>query len=375
MHYYQHNIKDYKADAGFLSLLEDAVYRRLLDIYYLDEKELVLDINILAQKIGAKNDEEKIILENILKLFFTKTKKGYKHTRCDEEIKQYHSKSEKARASVQKRYTNVVRSKYERSTNVLLTKNKEPRTNNDGGLPPISPPYPSQSSGSVANADKIGITKARNAITQAKMKQKPLGILVLILAFLLLGQPIQAKTPDKIVVRYTISTPSTSHNLRPKVKLVARGDGGRMESWRPSSTPIPTPTPSPRLEQRGEGVGTKEEVARIVRSVYKEEPDKAVAVFTAESGLNPLAKGWNCYYYREDGSRYSAACEIEDRENAWSVDCGVAQMNVAGKECPAEYMDAKWNIEKSYIWKYLPSGWRPWVAESTGKWLQFMPKI
>lgn len=290
MHYYQHNIKDYKADAGFLSLLEDAVYRRLLDIYYLDEKELVLDINILAQKIGAKNDEEKIILENILKLFFTKTKKGYKHTRCDEEIKQYHSKSEKARASVQKRYTNVVRSKYERSTNVLLTKNKEPRTNNDGGLPPISPPYPSQSSGSVANADKIGITKARNAITQAKMKQKPLGILVLILAFLLLGQPIQAKAPDKIVVRYTIKSPSTSHNLRPKVKLVARGDGGRMESWRPSSTPIPTPTPSPRPEQRGEGVGTKARVLAIAKERFGE---KHVASFEAlvqhESGFRPDA--------------------------------------------------------------------------------------
>lgn len=199
-------------------------------------------------------------------------------------------------------------------------------------------------------------------------------LLTLVVVLLLLGQPVQAK-PREITVRYTITLPSKSHNLRPVVKRVARGDRGGRTSWGPTSTPIPTPTPSPRPEQRGEGVGTKEEVARIVRSVYKEEPDKAVAVFTAESGLNPLAKGWNCYYFREDGSRYSAACEIEDRENAWSVDCGVTQMNVAGKECPAEYMDAKWNIEKSYIWKYLPSGWQPWVAEKTGRWLQFMSKI
>lgn len=182
---------------------------------------------------------------------------------------------------------------------------------------------------------------------------------------------MQAKS---VTVRYTIKMPSASHNLRPKVELVARGDGGGRTSWGPTSTPIPTPTSLPRPEQRGEGVGTKEEVARIVRSVYKEEPDKAVAVFTAESGLNPLAKGWNCHYYRDDGSQYSAACEIQDRENAWSVDCGVTQMNVAGKECPAEYLDARWNIEKSHMWKYTPRGWQPWVAEKTGRWLQFMKK-
>lgn len=116
----------------------------------------------------------------------------------------------------------------------------------------------------------------------------------------------------------------------------------------------------------------QEEIANKIRMVFTEEPEKAVAVFRAESGLRPDAQGWNCHYYRDNGDRYSAACEFSDRGRAWSVDCGIAQLNFPGLTCPAESLEADWNIQKAYEWKYKPSGWRPWVAEAKGRHLQFL---
>ena len=37
MHYYQHNIADYRKDTIHLTLLEHGVYRQLLDQYYLTQ--------------------------------------------------------------------------------------------------------------------------------------------------------------------------------------------------------------------------------------------------------------------------------------------------------------------------------------------------
>lgn len=119
------------------------------------------------------------------------------------------------------------------------------------------------------------------------------------------------------------------------------------------------------------------EIEKKICELWKDRCDVAIAVFKAESGLNPTAMGWNCYYYQEDGSRYSAACKTEaDRANAWSVDCGVTQMNVAGKTCPNEYFDPIWNIEKAYAWKYVTRGnqFTAWVAYTTGKHLAFLQK-
>lgn len=122
----------------------------------------------------------------------------------------------------------------------------------------------------------------------------------------------------------------------------------------------------------------QEDTANVIRRVFFEEPEKAVAVFRAESGLRADAQGWNCTYYRGDGTSYSTACEPGDRHMAWSVDCGVTQLNVQGQICPPEYFNVEWNVQKAKEWKYNPNklaggtGWGPWYAERNQRHLQFL---
>lgn len=82
----------------------------------------------------------------------------------------------------------------------------------------------------------------------------------------------------------------------------------------------------------------------------------ATAIFKTESGMNERAMNWNCRY-----NGVSKQCLPEDRGNAWSVDCGIAQINVAGKVCPEELFNPEKNIAKAYA-MYQQRGFQPWVS-------------
>jgi len=92
----------------------------------------------------------------------------------------------------------------------------------------------------------------------------------------------------------------------------------------------------------------------------KEGATEIVATFMAESGFRNDAMGWNCIYY-DNGKPYSGACAVQDRGQAWSVDCGIAQLNFKGMECPAEAFNPVWNITMARV-KYDRQGIRAWVA-------------
>jgi uncharacterized protein YdaU (DUF1376 family) len=129
VHYYQFNIGDYASHTRHLSLIEDAIYRRLLDLYYLHERPLNSGIASVARQIDARDYEAEVKI--ILEEFFQLSESGWINLRADKEIEQYHSKIEQAskagRASAEarlsKRSTTVL-------TDVQLNINQEPITNN-----------------------------------------------------------------------------------------------------------------------------------------------------------------------------------------------------------------------------------------------------
>lgn len=85
-------------------------------------------------------------------------------------------------------------------------------------------------------------------------------------------------------------------------------------------------------------------------------PKEFLAIARAESGMNPRAKNWNCWY-----GEVSRSCDKADRPRAWSVDCGLFQKNVLGTECPERLFDVDININETAS-LYESRGFQPWSA-------------
>lgn len=85
MHFYNFNIKDYRAKTAHLTPTEHYVYRSLIDWYYLNEKpfESVEQIKRLLMLDDVQ------AIENVLSEFFNKIKGKYHHKRINREIKNY----------------------------------------------------------------------------------------------------------------------------------------------------------------------------------------------------------------------------------------------------------------------------------------------
>lgn len=87
MHYYQFNIGDYASHTRHLNLLEDLAYRRLLDIYYLQERPLNTGIASVARQINMRDHETEV--KAVLEEFFELTEEGWINRRADQEIAKY----------------------------------------------------------------------------------------------------------------------------------------------------------------------------------------------------------------------------------------------------------------------------------------------
>ena len=94
MHYYQFNIGDYVSHTRHLTLGEDAIYRRLLDAYYLGERPLNGSTASVARQINARDYETEV--QQILEEFFQLTDDGWINSRANKEIAKYHAKSQQA---------------------------------------------------------------------------------------------------------------------------------------------------------------------------------------------------------------------------------------------------------------------------------------
>jgi len=103
MHYYQFNIGDYQSHTSHLSEMEDLVYRRLLDWYYLHETPIPLDEAEVSRQIRMRSHTESIAI--VLREYFEHTDDGWIHHRANKEIAKADDKSVKASASAKARWS------------------------------------------------------------------------------------------------------------------------------------------------------------------------------------------------------------------------------------------------------------------------------
>jgi uncharacterized protein YdaU (DUF1376 family) len=146
MHYYQFNIGDYASHTSRLKPIEDLAYRRMLDLYYLNEQPLSLCLSDVARELGLTDYLDEVAY--VLNKFFIETESGFSQKRIDLEIKKYKSnhkskiKAGKASAKARQSKASSVETPIEHPLNTCttndelninhkpLTNNQEPLTNN-----------------------------------------------------------------------------------------------------------------------------------------------------------------------------------------------------------------------------------------------------
>ena len=92
MHYYQFNIGDYASHTRYLTPMQDLAYRRLLDLYYLQEKPIPKENPAIL--IGLNDCSTDV--ERVLNEYFLPTEKGWVNKRADEAIREFHGKKKTA---------------------------------------------------------------------------------------------------------------------------------------------------------------------------------------------------------------------------------------------------------------------------------------
>jgi uncharacterized protein YdaU (DUF1376 family) len=147
MHYYQFNIADYRADTAHLSLIEHGIYRQLIDWYYLDEKPIPLETQVVTRRLSLGSDMLHL-LQNILSDFFIKTENGYLHNRIEQELERYKTQFAKNRVNGKLGGRPSKTTSVSKETQVVLENNhmatqinpnQEPITNNHKPLTIIKP--------------------------------------------------------------------------------------------------------------------------------------------------------------------------------------------------------------------------------------------
>ena len=153
MNKYFHHIGDFNAATKHLTRQEASIYLDLIHRYYDQEEPIMLDISLLARKLMRRGEEAKDIepiITTVLDEFFIKTDEGYFNERCEFDLEHYRKgTSKKSKAGIasgkaRKKKAKELEAKQGKASSeskngeqvlnenkrVLLTKNQEPRTNN-----------------------------------------------------------------------------------------------------------------------------------------------------------------------------------------------------------------------------------------------------
>lgn len=102
MNYYSHNIGDYAQATSHLTLVEDAIYMRLLRRYYAEEAPIIDDLPQVCRWVGARTEDEKEAVKTILSEFFVLDNGAWTNKRADQEITLYQAKAETNRVNGKK---------------------------------------------------------------------------------------------------------------------------------------------------------------------------------------------------------------------------------------------------------------------------------
>ena len=171
------------------------------------------------------------------------------------------------------------------------------------------------------------------------------------------------------------------HELDKTKVITVSSAQAQMQEEEVSATPDPCGLAVVVCEDETPGIQVKTKVTgnhgieSKVRKTFYEDPNTGYATMMGESGGNPRAMGWNCEYWATDKNgkpyKYSAACKPEDRGKAWSVDCGLMQINHIGKICPEELFDVDHNL---IVGRgiYDRGGWNRWWAYKSGTFKKFL---
>jgi hypothetical protein len=100
--------------------------------------------------------------------------------------------------------------------------------------------------------------------------------------------------------------------------------------------------------------------------IFGDKTEIAYAVIMHESNMNYKAINYNCIYNGK-----STFCKKGDESKAWSVDCGVAQINVRGLICPSKLFTQEGQIE-AIERIYKSQGLNAWVSYKNGSYLKFL---
>jgi uncharacterized protein YdaU (DUF1376 family) len=97
MHYYSFHVSDYIHDTAHLSNDEDLAFRRLLDLYYTQEKPIPNKTHEVARRIrmAKQINAVQVVLEEFF--MFDMENDCWFHKRCDETIAAYQAKAERNR--------------------------------------------------------------------------------------------------------------------------------------------------------------------------------------------------------------------------------------------------------------------------------------
>ena len=105
MDWYKFYVSDWIKETAHLPDAEDLAYRRLMDLYFLTERPLPLDVAELARRIRLDWD----CVEPVLEEFFVATDKGWIHERWEAELQRRHRQAEVNRRAASKPRTKASR--------------------------------------------------------------------------------------------------------------------------------------------------------------------------------------------------------------------------------------------------------------------------